>query len=111
MSPSSRRTGFTLVELLVVITIIGMLIALLLPAVQAVRENARQTDCSNNIRQLGVGTQAYETAKENLPGATQILRRSRTKLATVRYDGPSNKFIVVSVDNTNTELLKATGFS
>jgi prepilin-type N-terminal cleavage/methylation domain-containing protein len=60
--------GFTLVELLVVITIIGMLISLLLPAVQAARESGRRADCMNNQRQLCLASLSYETIYSHLPG-------------------------------------------
>ncbi len=62
-----QRNGFTLVELLVVIAIIGIMVSLLLPAVQMVRESARRTSCSNNIRQLGLATLNYESARRSLP--------------------------------------------
>jgi prepilin-type N-terminal cleavage/methylation domain-containing protein/prepilin-type processing-associated H-X9-DG protein len=69
-SPARRkdaRLGFTLVELLVVIAIIGVLVALILPAVQAAREAGRRTQCKNNLRQLGVAVQTYHDSRGAYP--------------------------------------------
>ena len=64
---AARRPGFTLVELLVVIAIIGVLVGLLLPAVQSARESARRSQCSNNLKTIGLGMQNYVSTYSVLP--------------------------------------------
>jgi len=61
------RTGFTLVELLVVVAIVGLLVALLLPAVQAAREASRRTTCANHLRQIGIAAHGFAAARRHLP--------------------------------------------
>src|SRR5215468_7157677 len=71
--PGTRRPGFTLIELLVVIAIVAILIALLLPAVQAAREQARRTACTNNLKQIGLALANYTDRHGALPPGYQSI--------------------------------------
>jgi prepilin-type N-terminal cleavage/methylation domain-containing protein/prepilin-type processing-associated H-X9-DG protein len=82
MKPKLPKNGFTLVELLVVIAIIGILVALLLPAIQAAREAARRSQCMNNLRQMGLAMLNYESSYKVFPPSDVLVPDTKTGLLT-----------------------------
>jgi prepilin-type N-terminal cleavage/methylation domain-containing protein len=105
-APTRPRTAFTLVELLVVITIIGMLMALLIPAVMGARKNARTLTCLNNVNQVAKAMISYETSRGQLPGYSQLIKRGPTTWAGINYSASARKFTANSQPFNN-----AAGFS
>ncbi len=89
----ARTPGFTLVEMLVAISVVGLLIALMLPAVQSARESARRVQCANNLNQIGLGLHAYHDAFSSLPPG-------RITTYDPRYAGPNPPCTAMFIDKS-----------
>ena len=98
-----RREGFTLVELLVVIAIIGILVALLLPAIQAAREAARRSQCSNNLKQIGLAIQNFHDSQKGLPPLLLGRRRPSFWAVLLPYMEQNNVWEQISFTDTSAD--------
>lgn len=98
------RAGFTLIELLVVIAIVAILVALLLPAINAVREAARRMQCMNNVKQLALGVHTFDSARKVLPPAS-------VRQPTFTGDRPASGFVMILSFIEEQELADAWDYS
>ena len=102
-TPSSPRRGLTLIELLVVIAIIGVIAALLIPAVQSAREAARRAQCVNNLKQIGLALHAYESAVGSFPNGLNGGRFSALAMLLPHIEG-STIYNAINMSHDSSEL-------
>lgn len=102
LTPARRPRGFTLVELLVVIAIIGVLVALLLPAVQAAREAARRSQCTNNLKQMGLALHNFHDTYRGLPWLMRMEQRENFWVELLPFAEQTNIYNMLNGSNADT---------